>query len=144
MVLLLLINCLMYFPLFVGVLCLFLFGYALLFVHSNFAIVLTRKRELITLLLLSFGGHLSVNVPWLFLTVPWVGLQCVIVILLIILTYFNITYFKKQSLIYRHPVFTITTTGIKGRTLESCIVYFCNLEDRHISQGQENILMLVV
>ena len=38
-------------------------------------------------------------------------------------------------------MFTVTTTGTKGRTLESCIVYLCNLEDRHISQGQENISM---
>ena len=45
-VLLLLINCLMYFPLFVGVLCLSLFCYALLCVHSSFAIVLKRKRKL--------------------------------------------------------------------------------------------------
>ena len=70
----------MYFPLFVGVLCSSLFCYAILFVHSSFAIILTRKRELITLLLLSFGCLLTVNVPWLFLTVPWVGLQCVIVV----------------------------------------------------------------
>ena len=35
----------MYFPLFVGVLCLYLFSYALLCVHSSFAIVLKRKRE---------------------------------------------------------------------------------------------------
>ena len=43
-VLLLLIYCLMYFPLFVGGLCLYLFCYALLCVHSNFAIIL-RGRE---------------------------------------------------------------------------------------------------
>ena len=70
----------MYFPLFVGVLCLSLFRYALLFVHSSFAIILTRKRELIILLLLSFGCLVTVNDPWLFLAVPWVGLQCVIVV----------------------------------------------------------------
>ena len=70
----------MYLPLFVGVLCLSLFRYALLFVHSSFAIILTRKRELITLLLLSFGCLVTVTVPWLFLTVPWVGLQCEMVV----------------------------------------------------------------
>ena len=40
----------MYFPLFVGVLCLSLFCYVLLCVHSSFAIVLNRKRKLVTLL----------------------------------------------------------------------------------------------
>ena len=52
-VLLLLICCLMYFPLFVGVLCLSLFCYALLCVHSSIAIILKRKRKLVALLLLS-------------------------------------------------------------------------------------------
>ena len=69
----------MYFPLSVGVLCLSLFCYALLFVHSSFAIIVTRKRELITLLLLSFGCLVTENVPCLFLKVPWIGLQFVIV-----------------------------------------------------------------
>ena len=41
----------MYFPLFVGVLCLFLFCYALLCVNSSFAIILKRKRWLVALLL---------------------------------------------------------------------------------------------
>ena len=45
------------------------FCYALLCVHSSFAIILKRKRKLVT-----------VNVLWFFLTVPWVGLQCVIVV----------------------------------------------------------------
>ena len=53
MVLLLLIYCLMYLLLFVGVLRLSLFCYALLCVHSSFAIVLKRKKKLIALLLLS-------------------------------------------------------------------------------------------
>ena len=44
----------MYFPLFVGVLCLPLFCYALLSVLSSFAIILKRMRELIALLLLSY------------------------------------------------------------------------------------------
>ena len=70
----------MYFPLFVEDLCLSLFWYALLCVHSSFVITFTRKRELVTLLLLSFGYLVTVNALWLFLTVPWVGLQCVIVV----------------------------------------------------------------
>ena len=45
-VLLLLIYCFMYFQLFVGVLCWYLFWYALLYVLSSLAIILTRKREL--------------------------------------------------------------------------------------------------
>ena len=50
---LLLIYCLMYFLLFVGVLCLSLFCYVLLFVQSSLAIVLKRKIELTALLLFS-------------------------------------------------------------------------------------------
>ena len=53
-VLLLLIDCLMYFPSFVGVLCLSLLCYALLCVHSSFAIILKRKRKQVSLLLLSY------------------------------------------------------------------------------------------
>ena len=70
----------MYYPLFVGVLCLSLFWYALLGVHSNFAINLYMKRELVGLLSLSYECLVTVSVTCLFLTVPWVGLQCVIVV----------------------------------------------------------------
>ena len=70
----------MYFPLLVGVLCLYLFCYALLCVHSSFAIILKEKRKLVALLLLSYRCIVTINVLWLFLTVPWVGLQCVIVV----------------------------------------------------------------
>ena len=69
----------MYFPLFVGVLCLSLFCYALLCVHSSFAIILKSKRKLVALLLLSYRCSDTINVLWLFLTVTWVGLQCMIV-----------------------------------------------------------------
>ena len=62
-----------------GNLCLSLFCYALLFVHSCFAILLKRKRNLVALLLLSYRCIVTINVLWLFLTVPWAGLQCVIV-----------------------------------------------------------------
>ena len=47
----------------------------------SFAIILTRKRELSALLLLSFGCLATINILWLFLTVPLVGLQFVIVVL---------------------------------------------------------------
>ena len=70
----------MYFKLFVRVLCLSLFCHALRSVHSSFAIIL--KRKLVALLLLSYRciGTVTVNVMWLFLAVPWVDLQCVIVV----------------------------------------------------------------
>ena len=74
-VLLLLIYCLMYFPLFVVVLYLSCF-----FIHFSFAIILKRKRKLVALLLLSYRCIVTINVLCLFLTVPWVGLQCVIVV----------------------------------------------------------------
>ena len=80
LVLLLLIYCLMYFPLFVGVLCLSLFCYALLCVRSSFAIILKSKRKLVASLLLSCRCIVTINVMWLFLTVLWVGLQYVIVV----------------------------------------------------------------
>ena len=63
-----------------GVLCLYLFCYALLCVHSSFAIILKRKRKLVALLSLSYRCIGTINVPWLFLTVPWVGVQSVIVV----------------------------------------------------------------
>ena len=50
-VLLLLNYWFMYFPLFVGVLCLSMFSYALLCVHSSCAIILKKKRKLVALLL---------------------------------------------------------------------------------------------
>ena len=80
MALLLLISCLLYLPLFVGILCLSLFCYALLCVHSRFAIILKRKRKLVALLPLSYRSIATINVLWLFLMVPWAGLQYVIVV----------------------------------------------------------------
>ena len=77
-VLLLLVYCLLYFPLFVGVLCLALVCYALLCVQSSFAIILNWKRKLVVLLLLSYIYIATINVLWLSLVVPWVGLQYVI------------------------------------------------------------------
>ena len=68
-VLMLFMYCCMYFTLFVGVLCLPLFWYALLCVLSSFAIILKRKRELVALHLLSYRCLVTVYVLWLFLTV---------------------------------------------------------------------------
>ena len=63
----------MYLPLFVG-------GSVLvtLCVLSSFAVILTRKRELFALLLLSFGCLVTVIVLRPFLTVPSDGLQFMI------------------------------------------------------------------
>ena len=57
-----------------------MFCYALLCVLSTFAIALTGKRELIALLCLSPWCLVMVIVLWLFLTVAWVRLQCVIAV----------------------------------------------------------------
>ena len=51
----------------------------LLYVHSCFAIILMGKRELVALL--SLSSWCLVMVVWLFLAVPWVCLQFVIVVL---------------------------------------------------------------
>ena len=45
-----------------------------------FVIILKRKRNLVTVLLLPYRCNVTVHVMWLFITVPWVGLQCVIVV----------------------------------------------------------------
>ena len=55
-----------------------MFCCALLCVHSCFAIILMGKRELVALLCLS--SWCLVNVVWLFLMIPWVCLQFVIVV----------------------------------------------------------------
>ena len=54
--------------------------YALLCDHSSFAIILKRKRKLVAFLLLSYRCIVTLNIVWLFLTVPWVGLQYVVVV----------------------------------------------------------------
>ena len=57
-----------------------LFCYALLCIHSRFAIILKRERKLVDLLLLSYTYIVTINVLWPFLTVRWVGLQYMIVV----------------------------------------------------------------
>ena len=54
------------------------FCYTLLFVPSSFAIILMGKRELVAML--SMSSWCLVIVVWLFLVVPWVYLQFVIVV----------------------------------------------------------------
>ena len=65
---------------FVRVLCLSLFWFALFCALSSFAIILKRKRKLVALLLSSHRCFVTLNALWHFLTVPWVGLQYVIVV----------------------------------------------------------------
>ena len=55
-----------------------IFCCALLYVHSSFAIILMGKRELDALL--SLSSCCFVIAVWLFLVVPWVYLQFVIVV----------------------------------------------------------------
>ena len=57
-----------------------MFCCALFCVFSSFAIIVMGKRELVALLCLSSWLLVIVIVLWLFLMVPWVGLQCVIVV----------------------------------------------------------------
>ena len=59
-----------------GILCLSLFWYALFCVPSRVPIILKRK----IMFLLSHPCLAVLYVLWLFLTVPWVGLQCVMVV----------------------------------------------------------------
>ena len=61
-----------------GILCLSLVCYALLCVHSSFAIIVQRERKLVALQLSSYRCIATINVLWLFLAVPWVGLLCVV------------------------------------------------------------------
>ena len=63
-----------------GVLCLSLFWDALLCALSSFASILKRKRELVALLLLSYGYLVTVNIQWLFLMIWWVCLELMIVV----------------------------------------------------------------
>ena len=55
-----------------------MFYCTLLYVHSSFPFILVGKRELVTLL--SLSSWCLVIVVWLFLAVPWVFLQFVIVV----------------------------------------------------------------
>ena len=57
-----------------------MFCCALLYVPSSFAIILMGKRELVALL--SLSSWCPMIVVWLFLAVPWVCLQFVIVVFL--------------------------------------------------------------
>ena len=81
----------MYFPLIVGVLCLSLFCYVLLCVHSiceyNIMVILKfshleeeEKAGCFAIIVLQM--YCTINGLWLFLNVPWVNLQYAIVVFL--------------------------------------------------------------
>ena len=57
----------------------FVMYYLVSFLVLNY-IILIGKRELVALLLWSSWYTMTVSVMWLFLAVPWVGLQCLIVV----------------------------------------------------------------
>ena len=116
MVLLLLIYCFMYFPLFMEVLCLSLFCYALHCVHSSFAIILKRKRKVVALLLLTYRCIVTVKVMWLFLTVPWVGLQCVI----LVFPDHTQFLFKRKSLLLHMLCMTVANQLQSLQTVNHC------------------------
>ena len=62
-----------------------------------------RKRELVALLLLSSICLMTVSVLWFFSTMPWVGLQCVVVVLTDFLMHFSAIV---TSLSYSHLLVT--------------------------------------
>ena len=47
---------------------------------TSFAIILAEERDMVALLLLSFDRLVTVNILQLFPTVPWIGMQFVIVV----------------------------------------------------------------
>ena len=61
-----------------GVCYLSMFCCTLLYVPSSFAIIFMGKRELVALL--SLSSWCRVIIVWLFLAVPWICLQIVIVV----------------------------------------------------------------
>ena len=63
-------------------LCWSMFWFALLCNLSSFAIILMRKRESWLLCFNCLSGVLivTVNTLWRFLVVPWIDLQCVILL----------------------------------------------------------------
>ena len=74
-----------------------MFCCALLYVHSSFAIIVMGKRELVASLCLSSGGLMSVTCMSLFLTMPRVCLQFVIVVFPI---HTHFLFFNREVLYY--------------------------------------------
>ena len=102
----------MYLPLLEGVLCLSFVCHALLCVHFSFAVILKKKTMLVALLLLSYRCIVTINVLWLLLTMPWVGRQCVIVVLpdhthLIFATIMLLPFFVSFGLFFGYAVLSV-------------------------------------
>ena len=79
-----------------------MFCFTSLYVHSSFAIILTRKRELVAWL--SLSSWCLVIVVWFFLVVPLVCLQFVIVVFpdhTHLLFYIYLHYYIKMSHSYK-------------------------------------------
>ena len=74
----LLLTCCFFVTPIVGVCNCYMFSCALLYAPSSFAIILMGKRKLVALL--SLSSRCLVIAVWLFLAVPWVCLQFVIVV----------------------------------------------------------------
>ena len=101
-----------------------MFCCTLLYFHSSIAIVLVGKRELVVLLNL-FSWCLAV-VEWLFLAMPWGCLRFVIVVFLIILTYYIFyirfplgTLFACNYISKKNCILSQRILKISGRALES-------------------------
>ena len=111
------IYCLIYYSLFVGVLCLSLFCYALLCVHSSFAIILKRKRKLVALLLLSYRCIVAINVLWVFLTILLLVCSVWSCYFLIILTYFFRPIFRKVKILHKKCIYNAAfyIPNLRGR-----------------------------
>ena len=74
---------------------------------------LEEEEKASCLSLLSYRCTVTINVLWLFFAVPWVGMQCVIVIFPDILTYFLMGR-------YRYVSFMKSLDFDYGRLLETC------------------------
>ena len=83
--------------------------YVLLCVHSSVSIILKRKSELVAFLLLPYRCLGTVNVMCIFLMVPWVGLQCVIVV------------FPDHS----HLLFVVSSWEKPDHFALVCVVFLC-------------------
>ena len=85
-----------------------MFCCTILYVHSSFAIILMGKRELVALL--SLSSWCLMIVEWLFLAVPWVCLQFVIVVFPDQTHFFvNVMLRKQLSMIMKYHNHTLQT-----------------------------------
>ena len=88
-----------------------MFRCALLYVHSSFAIILMEKKELVALL--SLSSWRLVIVVWLFLAVPRVCLQFVIVVFPDHTHHFSSPFNVLKSIILLHKHFAHDPIGFE-------------------------------